>query len=90
MEAADGTRRDGDVANGERVTKRNRQERTCNVMGRGDVLRVHRVDGLHDDLQAKQFMELNDHMKGNVNDAVGGAGKAAGFGMKLLGMFLKK
>ena len=38
----------------------------------------------------KQFMDLNNHMKGNVNDAVGGAKKATGFGMKLLGMFLKK
>jgi hypothetical protein len=38
----------------------------------------------------KQFMELNDHMKGNVRDAAGGAGKAAGVGMKVLQMFLKK
>ena len=38
----------------------------------------------------KQFMELNDHMKGNVKDTMGDAKKAAGFGMKLLGMFLKK
>jgi hypothetical protein len=38
----------------------------------------------------KQFMELNDHMRGNVRDAAGGASKAAGVGMKVLGMFLKK
>ena len=38
----------------------------------------------------KQFMELNEHMKGNQRDALRGAGKAAGFGMKVLGMFLKK
>ncbi len=38
----------------------------------------------------KQFMELNEHLKGNVKDAAGGAGKAAGVGMKVLGMFLKK
>ena len=30
----------------------------------------------------KQFMELNDHMKGNVRDATGTAGKAAGVGFK--------
>ena len=38
----------------------------------------------------KQFMELNEHMKGNVKDAKDGADKAAGVGMKVLGMFLKK
>ncbi len=38
----------------------------------------------------KQYMELNEHMKGNVKDAAGGAGRAAGVGMKVLGMFLKK
>jgi hypothetical protein len=38
----------------------------------------------------KQFMELNEHMKGNVKDAKDGASKAAGVGMKVLGMFLKK
>jgi hypothetical protein len=38
----------------------------------------------------KQFMELNEHMKGNVKDAKDGASKAAGVGLKVLGMFLKK
>jgi hypothetical protein len=38
----------------------------------------------------KQFMELNEHLKGNVKDATGGASKAAGVGMKVFGMFLKK
>ena len=38
----------------------------------------------------KQFMELNEHMKGNVRDAKDGASKAAGVGLKVLGMFLKK
>ena len=38
----------------------------------------------------KQFMELNEHMKENQRQAVRGAGKAAGVGMKVLGMFLKK
>jgi hypothetical protein len=38
----------------------------------------------------KQFMELNEHAKGNIKDAAGGAQKAAGVGMKVLGMFLKK
>ena len=33
----------------------------------------------------KQFMELNEHMKGNVKDAKDGASKAAGVGMKVLG-----
>ncbi len=34
----------------------------------------------------KQFMELNEHMKGNVQDAKDGASKAA----IVLGKFLKK
>jgi len=34
----------------------------------------------------KQYMELNEQMKGNVKDAMGGASKAAG----VLGKFLKK
>ena len=38
----------------------------------------------------KQFMELNDHMKGNVKDTMRDAGKAAGFGMKLFNTFFKK
>ena len=38
----------------------------------------------------KQFMELNEHAKQNQRDALRGAGKAAGVGMKVLGMFLKK
>ena len=38
----------------------------------------------------KQFMELNEHMKENQRQALRGAGKAAGVGMKVLGMFLKK
>ncbi len=38
----------------------------------------------------KQFMELNEHAKQNQRDALRGAGKAAGVGLKVLGMFLKK
>jgi hypothetical protein len=38
----------------------------------------------------KQFIELSEHMKGNVKEALEGAGKAAGDGMKVLGTFLKK
>ena len=38
----------------------------------------------------KQFMELNEHMKGNQREALQGAQKAAGVGMKVLGHFLKK
>lgn len=40
--------------------------------------------------RTKQFMELNDHMRGNVKDTMKDAGKAAGFGMQVLRMFLKK
>ncbi len=38
----------------------------------------------------KQFMELNEAAKQNQRDALRGAGKAAGVGLKVLGMFLKK
>ena len=38
----------------------------------------------------KQFMELNEHMKGNLKDAKGEAKKAVGVGMKVLVNFLKK
>ena len=38
----------------------------------------------------KQFMELDEHMKENRRQALRGAGKAAGVGIKVLGMFLKK
>jgi hypothetical protein len=34
--------------------------------------------------------ELNEHLKGNQREALQSAGKAAGVGMKVLGMFLKK
>ncbi|MDE2507818.1 MAG: hypothetical protein KGM43_11450 [Planctomycetota bacterium] len=40
--------------------------------------------------RTKQFMELNDHMKGNVKDTMKDAGKAAGFGMKLFNTFFRK
>jgi hypothetical protein len=40
--------------------------------------------------RTKQFMELNDHMKGNVKDTMKDAGKAASVGMTVLRMFLKK
>lgn len=40
--------------------------------------------------RTKQFMELNDHMKGNVKDTMRDAGKAAGVGMKLFNTFFKK
>jgi hypothetical protein len=35
-------------------------------------------------------MELSDYAKQNQRDALRGAGKAAGIGMKVLGRFLKK
>jgi hypothetical protein len=38
----------------------------------------------------KQFIELNEHMKGNRREAIQGAQKAAGVGMKVLGHLLKK
>jgi hypothetical protein len=38
----------------------------------------------------KQYMELSDYAKQNQRDALRGAGKAAGIGMKVLGRFLKK
>ena len=38
----------------------------------------------------KQFMELSEHMKANLREALLGAGKAADYGMKMLGTFLKK
>jgi hypothetical protein len=37
----------------------------------------------------KQYMELNDHMKGNLRDAGKVAGKTAGVGFKLFRMFMK-
>jgi hypothetical protein len=38
----------------------------------------------------KQLLELDEHMKENRRQALHGAGKAAGVGLKVLGMFLKK
>ena len=40
--------------------------------------------------RTKQFMELNEHMKGNVKDTVSDARKAAGMGMKVIEKFRKK
>ncbi len=40
--------------------------------------------------RTKQFLELDSHMRGNMKEAARGAGKAAGVGMKVLGMFMKK
>jgi hypothetical protein len=40
--------------------------------------------------RTKQFMELNEHMKGNVKDTVSDARKAAGLGMKVIEKFRKK
>ncbi len=40
--------------------------------------------------RTKQFMELNEHMKGNVKDTVGDAKKAASLGMELVNKFRKK
>jgi hypothetical protein len=38
----------------------------------------------------EQYKAINDHMRGNIKDAGNVAGKAAGVGFKVLGMFLKK
>ena len=40
--------------------------------------------------RTKQFMELNEHMKGNVKGTLSDAGKAASFGMKVFRKVLKK
>jgi hypothetical protein len=40
--------------------------------------------------RTKQFMELNEHMKGNVKDTMSDAKKAADVGMKVINMFRKK
>ena len=40
--------------------------------------------------RTKQFMELNDHMKGNVKDTVSDAKKAANAGMAIINKFRKK
>lgn len=40
--------------------------------------------------RTKQFMELNDHMRGNVKDTIGDATKAANAGMALIEKFRKK
>ncbi len=40
--------------------------------------------------RTKEFMELNEHMKGNVKGTLSDAGKVAGVGMKVLNKFRKK
>ena len=38
----------------------------------------------------KDFIAINEHMRGNIKDAGNVAGKATGIGLKVLGTFLKK
>ncbi|MDG3006446.1 hypothetical protein [Paludisphaera mucosa] len=38
----------------------------------------------------KDFIVINDHMRGNIKDAGNVAGKATGIGLKVLSTFLKK